>query len=150
PEPGAEDLNLVKVSDTVYELHEVDGTTTQFVQQNGAFLVSTTWTANQNSTTRYLYDSSDSRTLVKRVINPTEPGMGDCTTATPARGCEVLEYDYATATTATESAFGDIVDQVLATKLWSWDPAANGGAGAETAVETAHYAYDNLGRLREV
>jgi RHS repeat-associated protein len=150
PEPGAEDLNLVKVSDTVYELRELDGTTTQFVKQNETFLVSTTWTADQNSTTRYLYDSSSSRTLVKRVINATEPGVGDCTTPVPARGCEVLEYEYATATTASGSTFGNVIDQVRAVKIWSWDPAANAGAGGETAVEVANYAYDTSGMLREV
>ncbi|MEU0556522.1 RHS repeat-associated core domain-containing protein [Dactylosporangium sp. NPDC006015] len=150
PEPGAEDLSLVKVSDTVYELRELDGTTSQFVKQTETFLISTTWTSDQNSTTRYLYDSSDSRTLVKRVINATEPGIGDCTTPVPARGCEVLEYEYATATTASGSTFGNVIDQVRAVKVWSWDPAANAGAGGETAVEVANYAYDSQGRLREV
>ncbi|MFG2040425.1 RHS repeat-associated core domain-containing protein [Dactylosporangium sp. NPDC048998] len=146
PEPGAEDLNLVKVSDTVYELRELDGTTTQFTKQSETFLVSTTWTSDQNSTTRYLYDSSDNRTLVKRVINAAEPGVGDCTAAVPARGCEVLEYDYATATTASGSTFGNIIDQVRAVKIWSWDPVTS----TETAVEVANYAYDSQGRLREV
>ena len=64
----------------------------------------------------------------------------------PARGCEVLDYDYATSTTATSSAFGDVIDRVRAVKVWSWDPIAN----AETPVEVAHYAYDNAGRLRQV
>jgi RHS repeat-associated protein len=146
PEPGAEDLSLVKMSDTVYELRTLDGTVTQFTKQSESFLVSTTWTAEQNSTTRYLYESADSRTLVKRVINATEPGVGDCTTAVPARGCEVLEYDYATTTTATAGAFDDYVDRVRAVKVWSWDPVG----AVESAVEVARYAYDDQGRLREV
>jgi RHS repeat-associated protein len=146
PEPGAEDLDLVKVSDTVYELRELDGTVTQFTKQSETFLVSTTWTAEQNTTTRYLYDTADNRTLVKRVINATEPGVGDCTTAVPARGCQVLEYDYATTTTATATALGDHVDRVRTVKVWSWDPVA----GVVSAVDVARYAYDDLGRLREV
>jgi RHS repeat-associated protein len=146
PEPGAEDLTLTRVSDTVYELRELDGAVTQFTRQGEAFVVTTTWTAEQNSTTRYLYESADNRTLVKRVVNATEPGVGDCTTPVPARGCEVLEYDYAAATTATATAFGDHADRVRAVKLWSWDPVA----AVQSAVEVARYAYDDQGRLREV
>ncbi|WP_432990962.1 discoidin domain-containing protein [Dactylosporangium sp. CA-233914] len=146
PEPGAEDLSLVKISDTVYQLKELDGTTSEFVKQNETFLISTSWTADQNSTTQYTYDSTDSRTLVKRVINAREPGVDVCTTAVPARGCEVMEYEYATATTATSTTFGNVIDQVRAVKVWSWDPVTS----SETAVEVTNYAYDNLGRLREV
>jgi RHS repeat-associated protein len=146
PEPGAEDLTLTKVDDNTYRMTDLDATVTEFKNENGTFVVATTWTADAGSTSRYLYESADKRTLVKRVINPVEPGIGDCATPVPARGCEVLEYDYATATTATSSALGDIVDQVRSVKVWSWDPNAN----ATTAVEVARYAYDNQGRLREV
>jgi hypothetical protein len=55
---------------------------------------------------------------------------------------------YATSTTAglSQTVFGDYTDRVAAVKIWTWDP----DAGAENAVEVAKYAYDNLGRLREV
>ncbi len=145
PEPGAEDLTLTKVNDSVYRLSDLDGSATEFTQQGGTFAVSSTWTPDTASTSRYLYDVSDNRSLVKRVINPTEPGVGDCATPVPARGCEVLEYDYATATTATGSALGDFTDRVRAIKVWSWDPVAQ----AETPVEVTRYAYDSQGRLRE-
>jgi RHS repeat-associated protein len=146
-EPGAEDVVLSKVSDTVYRVTADDGTVSEFTKQAGGsvFAMSATWTSEVGSTTRYLYDVTDGRALVKRVLNPAEPGVGDCTTAVPARGCEVLEYDYATTTTATAQAFGDVVDRVRAVKIWSWDPVA----GAETAVEMARYNYDDQGRLRE-
>ncbi|NJC66514.1 hypothetical protein HC028_18675, partial [Planosporangium flavigriseum] len=146
PEPGAEDLTLTQVNGSTYQLSDLDGSVTEFTQQGTAFAVSSTWTPDTASKSRYLYDINDNRALLKRVINPVEPGVGDCTTATPARGCEVLEYDYATTTTASGTALGDFVDHVRAVKVWSWDPVAQ----VESAVEVTHYAYDVQGRLREV
>ncbi|MER7004551.1 DNRLRE domain-containing protein [Dactylosporangium sp. NPDC000555] len=150
PEPGAEDLTLTAVDSLTYRLSDLDGTVTEFTKQGDGFVVTATWTPEQNSSTRYLYDTTDNRSLPKRIINAVQPGLGDCTTTIPARGCEVLEYDYATATTATTTTFGNVIDRVRAIKIWSWDPTANGGTGAETAVEVANYAYDDQGRLREV
>lgn len=72
--------------------------------------------------------------------------MGDCTTQAPARGCEVLEYDYAASTTATATALGDVVDHVSSAKVWSWNP----DTSQQSAVVVARYAYDAQGRLREV
>jgi len=149
-EPGAEDVTLTKINDTTYRLSDLNGTVTEFGQQGSGFVVTTTWTADSASTSRYLYDSRDYRTLVRRVINPVEPGVGDCTTDIPARGCEVLEYDYSTSTTATSGTPGDVVDQIRSVKVWSWDPGANNGGGAQTAAEVARYLYDDQGGLREV
>lgn len=146
PEPGAEDLALSKVDDNTYRLTESDGTIAEFGKLGEKFVLTSTWTAGDVATTRYLYDLTDNRALVKRVINPTEPGIGDCTGSIPARGCEVLEYDYASANTATASTFGDVVDRVRAVKLWSWDPATS----AMSTVDVTRYTYDQGGRLREV
>jgi len=146
PEPGAEDLTLTQLNPSTYRLSDLDGTVTEFSQQGAAFAVSATWTPDSASTSRYLYDLTDNRALLKRVINPVEPGVGDCTTAVPARGCEVLDYDYATATTASGTGLGDVTDRVRAVKVWSWDPVAQ----VESAVEVTRYAYDATGRLREV
>jgi len=151
PQPGAESLTLSKADDNAYRMTDIDGTVAEFVKQADKFVVGSVWDdgAKSNTTTRFVYDTTDSRTLVKKVISPTEPGIGDCTTAVPARGCEVLEYEYATVTTAAGSTLGDVVDQVRAVKLWSWDPAA----GAVTSAEVARYAYElvgGAGRLREV
>ncbi|MGY0234097.1 discoidin domain-containing protein [Longispora urticae] len=145
-EPGSEDLTLTKVSDTEYRLTELDGTTVSFTRQGAKFVVVSTWTANANSTTRYLYDTTDSRNLVKRVINPQEPGTGDCTAPVPAKGCEVLEYEYATTTTATATVPGDFVDHVRSVKVWNWDPVA----ATVNSVEVTRYAYDDQGRMRQV
>ncbi|NUS73283.1 MAG: hypothetical protein HOQ05_07745 [Corynebacteriales bacterium] len=147
PEPGAEDYQLAKIDDDTYQLREMSGETTEFKKDaSGQFLVSTTWTPEEKSTTRYLYDSTDKRTLVRKVINPQEDGIGDCTTSTPARGCEVLEYVYADTTTATSTTWGDFKERVKAVKVWTWDPTAN----QESAVIVAAYRYDDQGRLREV
>jgi RHS repeat-associated protein len=145
PEPGAEDLTLTRPDDATYRLTDLDGTVTDFVQQSGVFVATSSRTPDSTSTSRYVYESADSRTLVKRVINPVEPGVGDCAAATPARGCEVLEYEYASQTTATGTALGDIADQVKSVKVWSWDQ----DAGQQGAVEVARYLYDNQGRMRE-
>ncbi|WP_020519736.1 RHS repeat domain-containing protein [Catelliglobosispora koreensis] len=95
-------------------------------------MVTATWTTQSDSVSRYVYDTTDNRTLIKKVISPAQPGVGDCTAATPAAGCEVLEYFYAN-------------DRVDSLKLWSWDPAAN----AMASVTVMTYTYDTNGRLIE-
>lgn len=147
PEPGAEDLTLAPEGAN-YRLTELDGTVTVFAQQAGssAHLVSSSTPPTQASATRYGYEVADDRLRIARVIAPTETGVGDCTLPTPARGCRVLQYSYAAATTATPTAFGDVVDQVRGIALWSTDPAT----GAVSTIEVARYSYDDQGRLREV
>ncbi|WP_433538665.1 LamG-like jellyroll fold domain-containing protein [Micromonospora sp. CA-249363] len=150
PEPGAEGMMLTKVGTTSYRLTDVEGNTTEFTQQGGLWAATSSWTTESDSTVRYVYDTTGSRLLLKKVINPVEPGVDDTNkcTATLIRGCEVLEYVYATATTSglSQTVFGDYVDRVSAIKLWSWDPDAN----VTNAVEITRYAYDDLGQLREV
>jgi RHS repeat-associated protein len=151
PEPGNENLALTKPDASTFRLTELDGTVTQFKQQGGVWTVTSAWTAEDDSTTKYVYDTTGGRLLLKKVVNPVEPGVDDaggCAGGTLPRGCEVLEYVYATATTAglSQTVFGDYTDRVSAVKIWSWDPQA----GAVNAVDVARYAYDNLGRLREV
>ncbi|MFC7586237.1 LamG-like jellyroll fold domain-containing protein [Nonomuraea antimicrobica] len=89
--------------------------------------------------------------LLKRVVNPLQPGVDDagkCSGATLPRGCQALEYVYAAATAPglSDTVFGDHTDRVVAVKLWAWDSAAS----ATTGEEVARYAYDHLGRLRQV
>lgn len=149
PEPGAEGL-ILAASGADYVLTDDDGTVTRFRKQTGSdvHVVDSVSGTDEASTSRYVYDTTDGRTLVKRVIGEAEPGVddtGQCTGAVPARGCEVLEYVYATATTATTTAPGDVADRVKAVRVWSWDPAAN----AVNAVDAAAYRYDAQGRLVE-
>ncbi|MEU6024443.1 LamG-like jellyroll fold domain-containing protein [Micromonospora sp. NPDC047134] len=151
PEPGAEGMELSRVGSTVYRLSELDGSITEFTQQGGVWAATSSWTAEADTTTRYTYETSGDRLLLKKVINPVEPGVDDtnsCAAATLVRGCEVLEYEYATATTPglSPTVFGDHIDRVTGVKLWAWDP----DTSAVTATHIARYAYDNLGQLREV
>ncbi|MFC6083600.1 LamG-like jellyroll fold domain-containing protein [Sphaerisporangium aureirubrum] len=151
PEPGVEELTLTRTGTGTYRLTDTDGTVSEFTQQGGVWAVASTWAATGDSTTRYAYDTSGGRMLLKRVVNPAQPGVDDagrCSGTTLPRGCQVLEYVYApsTAPGLSDTTFGDYADRVVAVKLWTWDPAAS----ATTAVEVARYAYDHLGRLREV
>ncbi|MFE9306696.1 DNRLRE domain-containing protein [Streptomyces sp. NPDC006706] len=150
PEPGAEGL-LLRASGSSYLLTDDDGTITTFKKQTGSdlYVVESVSGTDEASTSRYTYDTTDGRSLVKRVIGEAEPGVDDtaqCTGSVPARGCEALEYVYATATTATVSTPGDVVDRVKAVRIWSWDP----DAGEVNAVDVATYRYDLTGRLVEV
>ncbi|GED87757.1 DNRLRE domain-containing protein [Streptomyces sp. 6-11-2] len=150
PEPGAEGL-ILRASGSSYLLTDDDGTITTFKKQTGSdvYVVESVSGTDEASTSRYTYDTTDGRSLVKRVIGEAEPGVDDtaqCTGSAPARGCEVLEYVYATSTTATVSTPGDVVDRVKAVRIWSWDP----DAGEVNAVDVATYRYDLTGRLVEV
>ncbi|MFB7672288.1 ricin-type beta-trefoil lectin domain protein [Kitasatospora purpeofusca] len=140
----------VQTNATTYELTEMDGTKTVFARQAGSnsYQVVSETGPGIPSATRYQYDTTDGRSLVKRVIPPVEAGVDDtnrCSVDPLPRGCEVMEYDYAKSTTATAAAPGDYLDRVKAVKVWSWNPATS----RQEAVEVAHYAYDDKGRLAE-
>ncbi|RSM51625.1 hypothetical protein DMB66_41265, partial [Actinoplanes sp. ATCC 53533] len=150
PEPGNEGMVLTRPDAGTYRLADADGSVSEFTQQGGVWTVTSSWTDEDNSTTRYVYDTTGGRMLLKKVVNPVEPGVDDtngCTGSTLPRGCEVLEYGYATSTTAglSQTVFGDYLDRVATVKIWNWDPDAN----AVNAVEVVKYRYDNLGRLRQ-
>ncbi|MEV0192336.1 ricin-type beta-trefoil lectin domain protein [Kitasatospora purpeofusca] len=141
----------VQTSGTTYELSELDGSKTVFARQAGSSIhqVVADIGPEAASTTRYQYDTADGRSLVKRVIPAVEPGVDDanhCSVDPLPRGCEVMEYDYAKSTTASAGAPGDYLDRVKAVKVWSWNPATS----KQEAVEVAHYAYDDKGRITQV
>jgi YD repeat-containing protein len=68
-----------------------------------------------------------------------------CETTPSTKGCRLLEFVYATSTTATSSALGNYTGQVSQIKEWATDP----GASAATATVVSQYSYDTSGRLRE-
>ena len=161
PEPGAEDLTLKATSATTWRLTELDGTYTDFVQNAATkdFPVTTTSPPGAVGATRHVYDwtSLPGVSRLSRIIAPIEPGVDNwptnaqaCTTtdpnAAPARGCEVLEFAYATATTANTTTFGSFAGRVSQASIWSWDPATS----AMVKTPVAQYAYDTSGRLRQV
>ncbi|WP_380286460.1 DNRLRE domain-containing protein [Kitasatospora purpeofusca] len=141
----------VQSNATTYELSELDGSKTVFARQAGSNIYQVVSDSGPEaaSATRYQYDTSEGRSLVKRVIPPVEPGVDDvnhCSVNPLPRGCEVMEYDYAKATTATAATPGDFLDRVRGVKVWSWNPATS----KQEAVEVTHYAYDDKGRLVQV
>ncbi|MFD7989021.1 ricin-type beta-trefoil lectin domain protein, partial [Kitasatospora indigofera] len=127
---GANQVWDVQTAGTTYTLSDLDGSSTLFTRQAGSsiYQVVSETGPEAASTTRYQYDTTEGRSLVKRVIPAVEPGVDDvnhCTVSPLPRGCEVSEYDYAKATTATATVPGDFLDRVRSVKVWSWNPATS-------------------------
>lgn len=155
PETGAENLALTGSFADGFTLSDTDGTVTTFAKADAA---ATSWTVNStllggltNSTTRVISQAltnDQGQTLVrpKWIIAPTSAATAAQCAADPAtRGCRVLEFLYASSTTATATTFGNYARQVIQLRLWTTDP----GATASTMTVVARFAYDDAGRLRE-
>ncbi len=153
PEPGSEDLTLTGSLTSSFTLKDDDGTTTTFAKVDPAattWQVSSSYLPTDNSTTKVVSEkvTSGISTLArpKYVIAPTSAVSSSTCGTTPATaGCRLLEFVYATSTTATSSTLGDYNGQVEQIKLWATAP----GASAATASVVAQYSYDDSGRLRE-
>ncbi len=157
-EPGAEALTLKGGFSGSFTLTDTSGTVTTFAKPTAA---ATTWQVTgsllgglTNSTTTVASETVtvDGKTLArpKRIIAPTTAATAAACEADPAtKGCRVLEFVYATATTATgtetDAQFGDFTGQVKQIRLWATAPRAS--AATATAVTT--YRYDSQGRLRQ-
>jgi RHS repeat-associated protein len=79
-----------------------------------------------------------------RVIAPAPAGVNCVTAPLTTRGCQVLTYTYATATTATTSTHGDYLGRLKQLSSTAYDP----DSAAMATVALARYSYDNTGRLR--
>ncbi|MFJ6569833.1 DNRLRE domain-containing protein [Streptomyces sp. NPDC091292] len=155
PEPGSEDLTLRGSVGGSFTLADTEGTVTEFSKPDPA---ATTWQVSStlldglaNSTTTVISETVtvDGKKLARprRVIAPTSAATTAACTADPAtKGCRVLEFVYATTTTAAGSAYGDFSGQVKEVRLWSTAP----GATAATSKSVQMYLYDTSGRLRQV
>lgn len=158
PEPGAEDLILKGKVTESFTLSDNEGTVTTFTKPGTG---ATTWQVSStlldgltNSTTKVVSETvaAGDKTVArpKRIIAPTSGATTSTCEATPAtKGCRVLEFVYATATTATgtesDAEFGDFTGQVKQLRLWATQP----GASAATTTAVATYRYDSAGRLRQ-
>ncbi|MFF7976850.1 DNRLRE domain-containing protein [Streptomyces sp. NPDC007905] len=166
PQPGAEDLTLIsKDKDgkttnntsnvSVFTLTDHQGTTTSFKKVDPAaatWQVTSSSLPTDNSTTKVLSETDPSSSSTnplarpKYVIAPTSAVASSTCESTPSTaGCRMLEFVYATSTTATSGTLGDYSGQVKQIKEWATDP----GASAATATVVSQYAYDDSGRLRE-
>ncbi|WP_329266873.1 DNRLRE domain-containing protein [Streptomyces sp. NBC_01451] len=155
PEIGAESLTLTYSTSTkTYTLTDTGSNTTVFAKADDA---SPTWTlyssasAVDDSTVTVFSTTVDvaGKKLARPryVVSPTSAVTATtCQTTPSTKGCRVLEFVYATATTATSGALGDYTDQVKAVKLWATNP----GASAATAETLTSYSYDASGYLRGV
>ncbi|QHT57591.1 DNRLRE domain-containing protein [Cellulomonas sp. H30R-01] len=159
PQPGAEALSLTQTSATSWKLTELDGTVTLFSRPGttGDFLVQSSTPPGAPGAARPVYDvgSVPGVSRLSRLIAPIEPGVDGwfdgkegnlqaCTSPTPVRGCEVMELDYATTTTAVGSAVGSYTGRVSTVSVWTW----NGTAMVKVPV--ASYAYNAKGQLLQV
>ncbi|MHC3470731.1 DNRLRE domain-containing protein [Streptomyces sp. 7R007] len=155
PEKGAESLVLSgTLSGSTFTLTDSDANTTVFTK---AATGAVTWTLSSSASavddstltvaSETVAVGGETLARPKYAISPTEAVTAATCQATPStKGCRVLEYVYASSTTATGSAPGDYTGQVKAIKLWATDP----GASAATAETLASYTYDGSGRLRQV
>ncbi|MFC5027148.1 RHS repeat-associated core domain-containing protein [Streptomyces sp. SID13666] len=159
PETGAEDLTLTGAfASGDFTLSDTGGTVTTFTKVGAA---ATTWTVSSslldgltNSTTKVVSEAVvlGGKTLArpKRIISATTATtLAACDADPSIKGCRVLEFTYATTTTATGSAtsadFGDYTGQVSSIKLWATAPSA----ASATATTVAQYRYDIGGSLRQ-
>lgn len=152
-EPGLEDLHLTGSVTTSFKLADDDGGLAKFDKVAPA---ATTW---QLTTVSQIGESDSETSLVSeskveggktfarpsKLIAASSVPAATCSATPSTKGCRVLEYVYATATTATSSALGDIAGQVKEVRLWSTGP----GAAAATSKSVQMYKYNSAGRLTQ-
>ncbi|MCX4908297.1 RHS repeat-associated core domain-containing protein [Streptomyces sp. NBC_00878] len=152
-ETGSGSLTLTGSLTGSFTLAETNGTVTAFAKADSAspaWNVTTASLPTDDSTTTVVSETvtTGSSTLArpKYLIAPTGAVSAATCKATPAtQGCRVLEFVYATSTTATSSDLGDYRGRVARIDLWATAPAAS----ASTATTISKYLYDSSGRLRQ-
>lgn len=157
-EPGSEELTLTGSLTGTFTLKDTEGAATVFTKPGtgaSAWQVSsTTLNGLSNTTTSVVSETvtEGGKTLArpKRIVAPTSAVAADTCAATPStKGCRVLEFVYATSTTATGwssgAEFGDFTGRVKEIRAWSTEP----GAAAATSKAVATYRYDLGGKLRQ-
>ncbi|MBD0736451.1 DNRLRE domain-containing protein [Streptomyces sp. CBMA29] len=154
PEPGSADLVLKGSVSAAFTLNDGEGVVTEFGktaagvdtwQMTSSRLdgLDTTTTTTKSET---VVVGTDTVARPVRVVAPTSGTDNATCLATPTtKGCRVLEFVYATSTTATAQTFGDYAGQVKDILLYA---TGKGGASA-TSRSVATYRYDTSGRLRQ-
>ncbi|MER5311616.1 RHS repeat-associated core domain-containing protein, partial [Streptomyces sp. NPDC002773] len=153
-EHGAEDMKLSGALTGSLTLKDAEGTLTVFTKTDAAAtswqVASSTVDGLAQTTTTVVSETvtvgGKKLARPKLTVSPTSAVSAATCTATPStKGCRALEFVYATATTGTDTVFGDFAGQVKEIRGWSTEP----GAAAATAKTVQKYAYDASGRLRE-
>ncbi|MFG2459335.1 RHS repeat-associated core domain-containing protein [Streptomyces sp. NPDC048523] len=153
PETGAEGLALTGTLTGSFTLKDTKGATSVFTKVDSAataWQLSRTFLPTDNSTTTVISEkvTVDGKTLArpKYVIAPSSAVPAATCAATPStKGCRILEYQYATTTTASGTSLGNVAGQVSGIRLWTTVP----GASTSTATAVSQYGYDSQSRLRE-
>jgi RHS repeat-associated protein len=129
---------------------EDDGTVTTFTRtESGATTVWAPAGVAEPGVTGQTTFSRDGQGRITRILASPPPGVTCPATGALNAGCRALDVVYATTTTATASASGDVAGQVKQVNLLIWNPAKTGGAGMDT-ITVAAYKYDVATRLAEV
>ncbi|WP_372445192.1 DNRLRE domain-containing protein [Streptomyces verrucosisporus] len=153
-EPGAADLSLGGSVSATFTLKDSEGVVTDFAKTSAGVdtwqLTSSRLEGLDETTTTILSETvqAGGRSVARpvRIVAPSSAVDNATCLSTPAtKGCRVLELVYATSTTATDGAFGDVTGQVQEIRLWSTAP----GAAAATSKPVQKYLYDGAARLRE-
>jgi RHS repeat-associated protein len=149
PEPGSEDLSLVK-RDTTFELTDLDGTTTLLTQPQG----STDYMPKEivqagGATTSYTYEQSPrtGKTRIKRVVAPHSSGSQCLPDGVPEPDCRFLTFDYKDDSPKPNVGQppGDYPGRLDEVTLTAYE-----SSSSPAKVDTvARYAYDRGGQLRE-
>ncbi|WP_256223762.1 DNRLRE domain-containing protein [Streptomyces sp. ok210] len=153
-ELGAEEVTLTGSLTGSFTLKDNQGTTTKFAKVDPAattWSVASTTAPTADSTTTVVSEKvvSGPSVLVrpKFIIAPTSAvSAATCSTMPSTKGCRVIEFVYATTTTATSTSVGKYAGQLDEIKLWSTAPRAT----QATAKQLTYYRYDDQGRLRNV
>jgi RHS repeat-associated protein len=132
----------------VFTLTEHDGIATVFELQSGSplYMPKSISTPAGESTVQTFYEVDDGVARPTKMIDAVPTGVSGCTTS-PAAGCRLLTFTYATTTTATgtsEANWGDYTDRVKTISFIGYDPSTS----AMETVAVASYLYDSNGRLR--
>jgi hypothetical protein len=131
---------------------EDDGTVTTFTRAESGTGAATVWApagvAEPGVSGQTTY-SRDGQGRITRITASPPPGVTCPATGTLNPGCRALDIIYATTTTATSSASGDVTGQIKQVNMLIWNPAKAGGAGMDT-IAVAAYKYDAATRLAEI
>ncbi|MFD3622288.1 RHS repeat-associated core domain-containing protein [Streptomyces sp. NPDC058676] len=154
PEPGSPKLTLKGSVTGSFTLTDSEGAVTSFRKLDAGSTVwnvtSTVLDGKVNSATTMASETVtvDGAKLArpKRVVAESSAvESATCATAPSTKGCRVLEFVYATSTTATATELGDYAGRAKEIRLWATEP----GAAAATSKSVQAYAYDSSGRLRQ-
>ncbi|MFE4637095.1 DNRLRE domain-containing protein [Streptomyces sp. NPDC056773] len=154
PEPGSEELVLTGSFSGSFTLKDTAGNVTELTKQDPAQPV---WMA---TTTEHEGLSGSESKVVAEIVtvdgrklprpkllvaSTSAVPLATCQATPSTKGCRVVEFVYASNTTAGTLVYGDFAGQVKEIRLWATEP----GASTATSKPMSTYRYDHQGRLRQ-